>query len=67
MAKVWKIVSTVAGIALLLGVVCVLVGVITGGDVSRVLSLFNARFDIAGLKDKIDILIHSIMGVQPLA
>lgn len=64
MAKVWKIVSTVAGIALLLGVLCVLVGIITGGDVSRVMSMFNARFNIAELLDKIELLIRSVMSIR---
>lgn len=64
MAKVWKIVSTVAGIALLLGVLCVLVGIITGGDVSRVMSMFNARFNIAELLDNIELLIRSVMSIR---
>lgn len=64
MAKVWKIVSTVAGIALLLGVLCVLVGIITGGDVSRVMSMFNARFNIAELLDRIELLIRSVMSIR---
>lgn len=64
MAKVWKIVSTVAGIALLLGILCVLVGIITGGDVSRVMSMFNARFNIAELLDRIELLIRSVMSIR---
>lgn len=64
MAKVWKIVSTVAGIALLLGILCVLVGIITGGDVSRVMSMFNARFNIAELLDRIELLICSVMSIR---
>ena len=37
MSKVWKVVSTVAIVALILGALCILAGFVTGGDVQRCL------------------------------
>lgn len=40
MSKVWKVVSTVAIVALILGALCILAGFVTGGDVQRVKDVF---------------------------
>ena len=66
MAKIWKVVAAVVIIALLLGGVCLLVGFITGGDSTRIWNLFNAAYDIDGIKQSIEQTIHNAMGVQPL-
>lgn len=46
MSKVWKVVSTVAIVALILGALCILAGFVTGGDVQRVKDVFFASYDI---------------------
>lgn len=46
MAKASKIILTVALIALILGALCILVGIITGGDFERVKNVFYAVYDI---------------------
>lgn len=67
MAKIWKIVAAVVIIALLLGGVCVLVGMITGADTERIMNLFNASYDIDGLRQTFEQTIHNAIGMQPLA
>ena len=46
MAKASKIMLTIALIALILGALCILVGIITGGDFARVKNVFYAVYDI---------------------
>ncbi len=46
MTKVWKVVSTIALIALLLGALCILAGVVTGGDFERIKNVFFTVYDI---------------------
>ncbi|MCI7637971.1 MAG: hypothetical protein MSS53_10215 [Oscillibacter sp.] len=46
MAKASKIMLTIALIALILGALCILVGIITGGDFERVKNVFYAVYDI---------------------
>ncbi len=62
MGKAWKIVSTVALIALVLGALCILAGIVTGGDTQRIRDIFFASYDI---EDKINAL-RSAMGIMPL-
>ena len=62
MDKAWKIVSTVALIALVLGALCILAGIVTGGDTQRIRDIFFASYDI---EDKINAL-RSAMGIMPL-
>ncbi len=62
MDKAWKIVSTVALIALVLGVLCILAGIVTGGDTQRIRDIFFASYDV---EDKINAL-RSAMGIMPL-
>ena len=46
MSKVWKVVSTVAIVALILGALCILAGFVTGGDTQRIKDIFFASYDI---------------------
>lgn len=46
MAKAGKIVLTVAVVALILGALCILAGVVTGGDLERVENIFYAAYDV---------------------
>ena len=62
MDKAWKIVSTVALIALVLGALCILTGIVTGGDTQRIRDIFFASYDV---EDKINAL-RSAMGIMPL-
>lgn len=62
MSKAWKVFSTVAVIALILGVLCILAGFVTGGDTQRIKDIFFASYDI---ENKINAL-RSAMGVVTL-
>ena len=66
MAKAWKIISAVCIITVLLGALCVLVGLITGGDTQRVLDVFNATYNIDGLKQAYEQAIRNALQMQPL-
>lgn len=62
MDKAWKVVSTVAVIAFILGALCILAGIVTGGDAQRVKDIFFAAYDI---ENKIEAL-RSALGVMVL-
>ncbi len=62
MDKAWKIFSTIALIALILGALCILAGIVTGGDTQRVKDIFFASYD---LENKIEAL-RSALGIMPL-
>ena len=66
MAKAWKIISAVCIIAVLLGALCVLVGLITGGDTQRVLDVFNATYNIDSLKQAYEQAIQNALNIQTL-
>lgn len=66
MAKVWKFIGILAGIAILLGALCLLVGFITGGDQVRILNIFNATYDVEYYKSLIIETIQNVLGMQPL-
>lgn len=66
MAKAWKIISAVCIIAVLLGALCVLVGLITGGDTQRVLDIFNATHNIDGIKQAYEHAIQNALQMQTL-
>ena len=66
MAKAWKIISAVCIIAILLGVLCVLVGLITGGDTQRVLDAFNVTYNIDALKQAYEQAIQNALNIQAL-
>ena len=66
MAKAWKIISAVCIIAVLLGALCVLVGLITGGDTQRVLDIFSATHNIDGIKQAYEQAIQNALNIQTL-
>lgn len=57
MTKTGKILLTVAVIALILGALCILAGIITGGDFERLGNVFNAVYDIEGRIDSFNALL----------
>lgn len=63
MSKAWKIVSIVAVIALILGALCILAGMVTGGDTERIKDILFATYD---LEDKINA-IRTALGMSLLA
>ena len=44
MKKGWSIIITLVLVAILLGAVCVGVGLMTGGDMSRIISVLDERY-----------------------
>ena len=66
MAKAWKIISAVCIIAVFLGALSVLVGLITGGDTQRVLDIFNATYNIDSLKQAYEQAIQNALQMQTL-
>ena len=66
MAEAWRIVCAVCIIAVLLGALCVLVGLITGGDTQRVLDVFNATYNIDSLKQAYEQAIRNALQMQTL-
>lgn len=46
MKKVWKIVTLIVLVAIVLGAVCVGVGVLTGADTGRIYSVLDNRYNI---------------------
>lgn len=66
MSKAWKIISAIVIIALLLGVLCVFVGLFTGGSTDRVLEAFNAAYDLNGIKQAFDQALQNALQMQPL-
>lgn len=46
MSKAWKIIAIIAVVALILGVLLILVGMVTGGDAQRVKDVFSATYNI---------------------
>ncbi len=62
MSKVWKVVSTVAVIALILGALCILAGFVTGGDTQRIKDVFFATYNI---EEKLNAL-RAVMGITLL-
>lgn len=62
MDKVWKIVSTIVIIALVLGVFCLLAGFVTGGDVQNIKDILFATYNI---EDKIEAA-RTAVGIMPL-
>ena len=46
MKKGWRVVISIVMIAVLLGAVCVGVGMLTGADISRIYSVLDKRFMI---------------------
>lgn len=66
MGKVWKVLGIITGIALLLGLICVAVGFITGGDLGRIKDLLEANYGLGNLRSIVEELIHKLIGLNPL-
>ncbi len=66
MAKVWKVLGIITGIALLLGLVCIGVGFITGGDLERIKTLLESNYGLENLRSVLEEVIHKIVGINPL-
>ena len=62
MSKGWKVVSTAAVIALILGALCILAGFVTGGDTQRIKDVFFATYNV---EEKLDAL-RAVMGITLL-
>lgn len=62
MDKAWKIISAIALIALILGALCILAGIVTGGDTQRVRDIFSATYDIESRLEAI----RSALGIMAL-
>lgn len=67
MGKVWKVLGIITGIALLLGLICIGVGFITGGDLERIKTLLETNYGLGNLRSLVEELIHKILGLNPLA
>ena len=51
MDKVWRVVSIIAVIAIILGALSILAGFVTGGDFERIRDIFVATSDIESQLD----------------
>lgn len=49
MKKVWKAVMAIVLVALVLGVICVGVGLLTGAELDRIYSVLDNRFNITAV------------------
>lgn len=67
MGKVWKVLGIITGIALLLGLICIGVGFITGGELDRIKDMLETSYGFDNLRSIVDELIHKILGLNPLA
>lgn len=47
MSKIWRVVTTIVLIVLLLAVVCVTVGFMTGAEFSRISQTFHSQYNIS--------------------
>ena len=66
MGKAWKIIGIIAGIAFLLGAVCIGVGFITGGNMDRIMDQLSINLGAEKLRMSLEQIFHDIVGIQPL-
>lgn len=66
MNKIWKIVLTIALTALVLGVVCIGVSLITDADLGRISSAFEKLYDVEQLKAYIQQINDSVISFKTL-
>lgn len=66
MAKVWKIIGIAVGIALVLGLLCIGCGLLTGGSTDRIADQFSQYLNFDSLRMSIERFIHEIFGIQVL-
>lgn len=62
MSKVWRIITTIVMICLLLAVVCFTVGIMTGADFSRIYQSINSRYMLTEYLDWARLAIGEIAG-----
>ena len=48
MSKGWRVIGALVLVLVLLGVICIGVGFITGGDIADIYSTLNVRYNIVG-------------------
>ena len=63
MAKIWKAVGIIAAIAIIFGVLCFLVGYITGGSIGRVTDIFNSTYDVEAIRAAVQDAIQKALGI----
>ena len=67
MGKIWKVIGIVAGICLVLGIICIGVGFITGGNIDRIKTLLESNYGLDNLRSLFEELIHKLIGINPLS
>jgi len=66
MVKVWKVIGIIAAIFLVLGLICVGVGFLTGGDLDRIKSLLESNYGLDNLRKLFQELLQKLLGLNPL-
>ena len=64
MSKVWRIITTIVMIGLLLAVVCVTVGFMTGADFSRIYQSLDSRYMLSEYIEWAQVAYSEIAGVM---
>lgn len=68
MKKVWKAVALIAAAVLVLGLICIAVGYITGSSVQNAKELFDAKYyiDFDGFYKSLASFVNNLLGMQAL-
>lgn len=67
MAKAWRVIISAVLICVLLGVVFVVVGLITGGEIQRIMNIFNARYNVQSVLDSAKAAVQDVLALLPTA
>lgn len=67
MAKAWRVIISAVLICVLLGVVFVVVGLITGGEIQRIMNVFNARYNVQSVLDSAKAAVQDVLALLPTA
>lgn len=67
MAKAWRVIISAVLICVLLGVVFVVVGLITGGEIQRIMNMFNARYNVQSVLDSAKAAVQDVLALLPTA
>ena len=67
MAKAWRVIISAVLICILLGVVFVVVGLITGGEIQRIMNMFNARYNVQSVLDSAKAAVQDVLALLPTA
>ena len=62
MKKAWKFIGIVVSAAIIIGVLCMGVGLITGADLSRIFSLLDERYHIQMYYEYLLQVIQAVLG-----